>query len=546
MIKVKDQKSIDNYLRELRKKISQYGDNISFDADAWYCSRKHNSSASNSTFTLYFSKVDDAYKELIKYFVLLKEDSVSTLQSKIYSFNNFIGYLNQLQPKRSLAEVDEFIIDSYESYLRLNENPKYATDKYTDLKDIFYTLEEFDGFPNVKFKIKNPFTTDAATVPNRYIPSSVVSKLDMVMKSQKHDIPLELRTAYWLIRSFPNRMNEVLSIRHNCLKTLYSYYVLSIPSTKQSGNIRPELKALPIIYNGHGEYLINLIKEMQTQYKHLMETKELSRNKDINYLFAYLPYSLYVEHGLIRYRRRNYRTSRVLKLAKVNHDLKEICKLLNIMDSKNEIAQITSHRFRHNAVTDRRYKGSYTEEQVMAQTAHKNKKMLSRYVNPLKDIYKDVLTKNRIAPNEAGVEFKGTIMNLNEATIERLKKNRQMYLTWEAGGDKGVGMCSYIQGCSPKSGAEKALPVKFECYACDWFVPIADYIDSYRKEEEYWEGVARETESNPSRAATFENALRNLSLIQHVIEICENGIEKHKKQIVEKIKSGKLIGEVHA
>ena len=40
------------------------------------------------------------------------------------------------------------------------------------------------------------------------------------MKNMNVNIPLEFRTFYWLIRSFPNRGTEILSMKRNCLKLL--------------------------------------------------------------------------------------------------------------------------------------------------------------------------------------------------------------------------------------------------------------------------------------------------------------------------------------
>lgn len=53
-----------------------------------------------------------------------------------------------------------------------------------------------------------------------------------------------------------------------------------------------------------------------------------------------------------------------------------------------------------------------------------------------------------------------------------------MYLTWEANSQKGVGICSMIQGCKP-SGTS----VHFGCYECNWFIPKAEYYEDYKSEK---------------------------------------------------------------
>ena len=41
-------------------------------------------------------------------------------------------------------------------------------------------------------------------------------------------------------------------------------------------------------------------------------------------------------------------------------------------------------------------------------------------------------------------------MNLDNQTINFLSKDVNKYLTWEANGKKGVGICGDISGCNPK------------------------------------------------------------------------------------------------
>jgi hypothetical protein len=135
------------------------------------------------------------------------------------------------------------------------------------------------------------------------------------------------------------------------------------------------------------------------------------------------------------------------------------------------------------------------------------------------------------SPNEAPVEFKGRIINLDDKKIiDAFSRDPRMYLTWETNSKKGVGLCSMISGCKPKGTA-----IHFECYECDWFVPKAEYYEDYQKELIYWENLIKSTAGQPKRAATYENSIRNVNCLERIVKICENGIEKYKKEIEQKL-----------
>lgn len=127
--------------------------------------------------------------------------------------------------------------------------------------------------------------------------------------------------------------------------------------------------------------------------------------------------------------------------------------------------------------------------------------------------------------NDSPVEFQGKILNLDNRTVQQLAKDSKRYLTWEANGKKGVGICSDISGCNPKG-----TTIHFECYACDWFVPKLEYLEDYKKEFSYWQEIINRTSTDPQRVAHFENAIRNLSYIERIIKICETSVGKFKEK----------------
>ncbi|MCQ6360302.1 MULTISPECIES: hypothetical protein [Bacillus cereus group] len=127
------------------------------------------------------------------------------------------------------------------------------------------------------------------------------------------------------------------------------------------------------------------------------------------------------------------------------------------------------------------------------------------------------------------VSFKGRIMNLDSQTVNFLSKDLNKYLTWEANGKKGVGICGDISGCNPKGTS-----IFFECYACAWFIPKADYYDDYKKEHEHWRAIIERIGMDTRRASQLENAIRNVSYLERIIEICEKGMEQYQKDNVDK------------
>lgn len=605
---------------QLRNKTRELGD-FHFDDDIWYCKHKHIDNRQSAVYNLVFSNLPVKYKMLLKYFVLLRSNlSMGTLKGKISGIAFFLRFLETFFKETSLVDVNRKIINKYEEYLL---NKGQARRLYYAAHDFFSTLVSFPGMPLViPSKNRNPFKIVFKNNDDRYIPEEVIEKWDLLMKNNDIDIPLELRTVYWMLRSFPNRINEVLSMKYNCLKPMYDNYVISVPTTKQNGGyLRPEIKVLPVQYHGHGKYVIELIREYKVQRDVYLKTTPLKEAFRKDYLFLNSSwrfveeYSEYVgieelgnsldisykkltewfnklEDNDIHYIRKNSRGKRIFsksdakiaayllekgkrvsfnsklfdelihnlelrskadskfipkpdKLAVfrevfgkgyirpltesiVNKSFKKIAQFYNIKDQKGEIYSLSTHQFRHNAITDRLYLG-FTMEQVMVQSNHKGETMPKQYMHYVKGKHKEILEdihklKN---PEECSVEFKGRIMNFEDKIVERqLLSNQRAFLTWEANGKKGVGICSDIMGCNPKGTS-----VYHECYACDWFVPKAEYLVDYKRELEYWENIVESSIDKPNRAAHMENGLRNIVLTERIIKICEFGIEKYKKEM---------------
>lgn len=536
----------EDIIKQLHTKVKQYGD-FDFSDDIWYCNHKHKDNRNRAYYTIFFEKVNPKYKKLLKCYALLKKGSIASINSELVRIHDFLHYFEEHYPHLNLRDVDKKIISKYEMYLKSTyESILKKNLYYRAIKNFFGIMIDFHFQDMPEFnptKQRNPFRYKIDKNDGRYIPIEVVRQYDKHMKDETLDIPLELRTAYWIFRSFPNRSQEVFGCKLDALKTSYSYYVLFVPTWKQNGGYDiEEMKSLPLINVGHGAYLIKLLQQLTNLNKNSYQHYETLTDDKRDILFLYRGFSLRKEKGKLvtHYSRQHNRFLAVMSSDKFNKSMKQLANILQIKDKEGNIYAPTSHQFRHNAITDRFYIGGYTEEQVSQLSNHKNTNMLSKYRHPLRDAMKKMLQDKNIIAEKAAVEVKGKYWNLDEKTIALLRKTKpDAYLTWEAGGAKGVGICSQIDKCNPKGTAHH-----FECYACDWFVPKSEYLEYYKKEFEYWENKMREYADHPKWAASFENAVRNSLLTERIIQICQNGIERHKEELLTKILSGELTGDI--
>jgi len=510
-------------------RISQAGD-FSFTDDSWYYSKKHKDSLPKGSYTITFYQVPSQYRDWVKYYALLCDSSTSHIAKKCLCIASFLKFIDSFYPELSLDKISRNHVNAFEYELKLSKgstNKKQGT--YAAIQDFFMKLSDFDEMPNIlPTKDINPFRQEHKKQNEKLLPKKVLYKWDRAMKDEKLNISLEFRTLYWLIRSFPNRITEILSMKRDCLKSFYSEYVIRIPTFKQNGGYeRAEPKTIPVIYNGHGKYVIDLVKKLQLQTEQFLASFSVPPDVNKDYLFVVRYWGFANDNGGIGIRfdpRYKHRVTN-WKGVKVNKLLEQLALILDIHDDNGEVIIPTTHQFRHNAVTDRLYTVGYTTEQVRRLTGHKNEAMTKSYTHQLVEQHKAIhLSISGLRnPKDSPVEFRGKILNLDDRTTKQLSKDSRRYLTWEVNGKKGVGICSDISGCNPKGTS-----VHFECYACDWFVPKLEYYDDYKLEYAYWREMVGRTAEDPSRSAHFENAVRNMSYLERILTICKNGIEEFK------------------
>lgn len=535
-----------DFLSELRKKTLQFGD-FNFEEDVWYCSKYHNDSRVNGIYTIYFYKTPLKYKEITKYFALLYGGAISTKNEKVQYINHFYKFLEYEYPKMSISQVSQKIFGKFVDYLTLIELGKRSKDKALQAAKIFFeTMHNFEEVPYLNLKnTPNPFSKNRKkSLVNRIIPINDLKKLDEFIY-QMNEIPLVFRTYYWILRTYPNRHSEVASIRKDCLTSMQEHYLLRIPSTKTNGGYPvPEIKAIPMAYSGHSKYIIELIREQQKQVEILRDSIPLNQyyKHCYDFLFIHQMFNLRIDNGklIVDYDYKypgSTKDSRLLfPLTErlMNKHLGVISKYLNIDGG----VAITTHRFRHNAISDRRNFG-YTREQTMQLTDHKSSTMHEIYYHQDRErhieVFKEIENK-LINFSEVPVLFQGKVMNIDNPMIEKalLKKGMEQHLInrLKKPGGRTIGVCGELTSgdCNPKGTA-----FQYECYGCDWFIPSGDSIDDYKEDYEFWSKVRDNSQDDHKRIAVYENAVRNMALLNRIISICMDSIETHKENM------GKLI-----
>ncbi|QHE52796.1 phage integrase SAM-like domain-containing protein [Pontibacillus sp. HMF3514] len=532
----------EDYLKEAKKSTILFGD-FKFEDDVWFFHKLMGERIDKQAFMIYFNQTPEKHKELVKFYAMFADQEVSTRNQVISFLNHFFKYLDLVDSNCLISGITPEIINNFKRYLTITNLSKTSKNHaWVSVKSFFKVMAGVSGVPFITIARRdNPFTINKKErKQNRRKPIATedIEELDNLMFDRSNDIPLVVRVHYWTMRLFPNRVNEVSGMKLDCLTPHFNHYILLIPSWKTNGGHRvPETKAITVGYHGITKIYIDMIKELQEQTKALhpyINEKVDERGIDLtNYLFLYgVGFGLKTDStGKIKVRRQVKTVPRLYASWKANEILKQACEHLGIKD------HITTHRFRHNSVTSRS-KFGFTDEQTMHRTKHKSKTMLRNYEHIDENYTKSVhntVTKELNPIDSSPVLFKGTIINMKNQFTEKALKQKGIapYLVGRLKKPgQTVGVCSQtaVDQCAPDG-----TPIKYECYACNWFVPLADKYGDYKEDYEYWKERSEKARGNSELAATYENAVRNMALLERVINICDHGIEKYKQQVVEGI-----------
>ncbi|MCC5909499.1 MAG: tyrosine-type recombinase/integrase [Clostridiaceae bacterium] len=507
-------KEIDN----LKKSTFWMGNNIQFEDDIWECDKLvRNATQLNHSCKIYFTKIPEKYKKIAKVIILVRYNErkkLSTLRGNTSGISTFLKFLEKNYKGIDILHVNKSIISDYYKYLDDKYTSTFTKHGYCSTLYIFFDRLINYTEANKKNPVKkdNPFKTEDIKSPDKYIPEHITSQLDCVFKDEESPIPDYIRTFYWIARSIPLRISEIIGMNIECIKAYQDSHAIFIPSWKQNGGyIEPEINAIHLSNNGHGAYLLDLIKKQQEE---AFQAQNKLDEEETGLLFTYrkrrFHYKLYERTGQIKFSKE--KDVIILKPEIVTYQLNRICERCGISDKEGRIYTITSHQFRHTAITDRLYEG-FSPIEVKELTSHKNEEMIIKsYYHSQKEKLKekqrlvhDRKKENEDNKNTTEVYFKGKILKLDNTLEERLLRNPRAHKL-------KYGICSDITGCKNKT---------YDCLNCDYFIPNAEDLDYFEEEVKQWTRKIGLFKEHP---ALKENAMYNL-------RACENIIKKIKSII---------------
>ena len=234
--------------------IESLGTNIDFNNDKWICDKKkRNFTEDDSCVTLYFTKIKSKYKDMVKYFAiirLLHDVGIRRVKHNVFAISEFLDFIedNLLVDYNTAARYKAYL-DS----LGLSEVTLHG--KWSSVNKF---LEVMNGYEGHRFKMafaENPYNSHKK-LDYKYIPDKVAEQLDNVFYNA--DIDETVRCIYWILRLIPSRISEVLNMKIDCLKPYNGHYCLFIPSWKQNGGRKaPIMRCIHIEDEGMGRFLID-------------------------------------------------------------------------------------------------------------------------------------------------------------------------------------------------------------------------------------------------------------------------------------------------
>lgn len=486
---------------ESRKVLSLFSTRSIFEDLKWYFDIVQKPGTKATRYTTYFNKCPLIYREILKYYTLSllsdKSYDAVTVCSYTKQTNVFLRYLANVYPLHPLKNVNRAIISEYVAFL----NKKYAYEtrikNYRGAAMLFEVMREFDEMPGMSPLLpENPFPRlRKAPNPKKMILPYVTSQMDLAFK--KEDVPLHLRAAYWIMRSFPSRVSEITGMPiESILPALRSgFFTLKIPTWKQNGGyLQSESRLMEIKNEGHGAFLLDLIKQQQ---QFALKSQNSVNECDKNLLMLYEVEYVHKTKGVVK-RKRKVGLNQSLVLNGFN----KVCIENKIMDENGKLYLFTSHQLRHCGITDRIYAG-FRLEDVRDMTNHKDYRMLVETYIHIDN--KELKKKQEAQFDDKGyvsnkeVLFKGVIMITKNQEIRILSNPKAVRIG-------KIGICADAMDCN--NGPT-------ECLKCNYFIPDAEELDYFEEQIHVWEKKLEMFSRNP---IWREHAMNNVIGYQNVVD----------------------------
>jgi integrase len=434
---------------------------------------------------------------------LMQHESISTINKKIASVRKIDGYFQD----DDIFEINynNIVLQKYYSLIfKGNKCTLHQYSRWTHVLEFFVVTEMNSWAANMR-KFLIPYCDRNHRSSNKYIEEEDVKQLDVIF-TKDLSIPIAYRLAYWIMRLLPNRITEVGSIKIDCLKKIDDVtYSLTIPTFKQSGPYnQPEIKMLFIKDIGFGKYFIDLIKE-QREYS----LSHPALNGESEYLLRTFK-SVYCPTANKYYETEKYLN---INIAMFNRKMQRI-------STMNNVKYITSHRLRHNAISDRANSGIFRLIDIEYLTGHHNSKMIEEtYSHTTPQM---LVEKVKNIRGEAPILFEGKIINSNDNAryakiLERPFSKKIHHL----------GICSDIRDCGKD---------KFHCIGCEFLIPDIDDLHYYQNEIADWQQKL-ETAEKCSNTYWADNCRNNILLYEALVLRVINAVSNFEKEAIQNEKS---------
>lgn len=428
-----------------------------FEDDVWCCEKlRRNPIEKASDYTVYFTLIGSDYKNILKRYVLSVHENGEKIQSTIRTVTHikvFIKFLEENNIK--IKDINKNVVFEFKKYLEAYDM-KSKNGVWIALKKFFDSISQMKDYPRINyFKGKNPFPRKVLRYDEKYVPKTIIKQMDKVFKSE--EIDLEIRVVYWICRSIPSRIGEVLGTKIDCIKNFNgNTKVLLLPTWKQGKAEEAEIRKVYFEYIGHGKFLNDLINEQ-------IEVAKSLQNKLIEEERGYLlskTIKKRMKKSKIKYENEK---PTLLRYDSVRRTFNRILKENKVVDENGDIYKFTSHQLRHNGITDRLYSG-FSIAQVSYITAHKSMKMIEvAYNHPEKEV---ILNKQRkVQSTEEKTYFRGKILNLDERREKMLLQNIR------AKRIEKLGICSDFTDCK-----------SYQCLACEYLIPEVELLPYYKEQ----------------------------------------------------------------
>lgn len=498
----------------LKKDLSRQ--EIEFDAERWVCEKKAIKPTDEANkYTIYFANTPKAYSEWIRYFALVMFEGgarVKTVKENVGDIKTFFQFLHENYNSIPFEKVSYTEINKYKEYLDHKYNSvdtKHS--KWSAVSNFYRKMKGADGFFKENIVPKNPFEKKRNN-PDKYIPKDVADQLDIAF--QDDNVPIPMRTAYWIMRFIPSRLGEVVRLPINCVKDVKDSWVITLYMWKQNGGyFKPELRTVRFKNESkEATFLYKLIKQQEEIAKSLQnQVPDDAKGYLFTYNKTYIHKRASEIAGKIKYR--NDKVVVAASFYSISHFMEQFCDRYGVVDKDGETYHLTTHKLRHNGITDRIVEGGFEVDDVMAITNHKVDMMINRNYfhedkNKSIEVQENVLKASGKQEDESqAVYFKGRIMNIDESMQRRLLRDIRKHKV-------KLGICMDIDGCDNY----------YRCLSCEHFAPKAEDLHYFENEIEQWQ---RKLQFYRDKGMTMQmqNAEYNLNLNAKIRDRIVNNLD---------------------